>query len=482
MLILPIGDENPTSRQPVVNWTLIGLNVCCFLVSAQIGLGAVFADLAITPGDFRPHTLVTSMFLHGGLAHLLGNMLFLWIVGDNVEDKLGRVWYPVFYAGCGIAAGLTHVLFHHGDMTPTIGASGAVAGTLGMYAVLFPDHQIKIFYWFYFWLGVWYVSAKWAIGFWFAEQFVMTAMLAARGGPTGVAYGAHVGGFLAGAVLGFVLRRRLLGMGPARPGPRLAPRRAAFAPVPEGLDAQGRPYYGTEAPAPRAIPRGPAWSPGTGWAVLVTEERAMAEPARLVEAIAAATGTAPADAAAQATRTPGMVARGMAEEDARAAVHAMARAGVGAAARPDAELRPLPPMLEVARAVFFDQGFEVETEAGFVRADYPEVTLLVAGRVQRTAGGYATVLTAFLQDAPRLCFIEGDTIAKLARPGWGVAAGMPVRGMAVALANRAAQAGRNLGVEILIGGARSADWTGLTFDGFAAYEAYCAWAYQVRAR
>lgn len=209
-MLLPIGDINPCRRTPVVNWALIAVNV---LVFAAFGLGEGYARFVsawgFVPASFHggaPHavvTLFTSMFLHGDILHLVGNMLFLWICGDNVEDMLGGIGYLAFYLVSGLAAGFGHMAITSTPDVPCIGASGAISGVLGAYVVFFPHSRIKIFCFleFIYW-GVFTVAAIWAIGFWFLQQALLT--LVSAGG--GVAYGAHVGGFVLGLAVAGVLR------------------------------------------------------------------------------------------------------------------------------------------------------------------------------------------------------------------------------------------------------------------------------------
>lgn len=209
-MFIPIGDENRTSRFPVVTIALIALNtaILIFCAASPGGLEAAAGRFGAVPYDvmhFRSLaepapvppllTLLTSMFLHGGLFHLLGNMLYLWIFGDNVEDRLGHVRFLLFYLACGLAAGLTQVLFQAGSQVPMIGASGAIAGVLGAYAVIFPRARIKTFVFLVFYIDVVPVPAAVILGLWFLLQVLNVGM----GG--GVAWFAHVGGFLAGIAL-----------------------------------------------------------------------------------------------------------------------------------------------------------------------------------------------------------------------------------------------------------------------------------------
>jgi membrane associated rhomboid family serine protease len=234
-MFMPIGDDN-TGRHltPVVTYVLIGLNVLVFVLFQGLGSNQRFTyafstvpaeivsgDDAVTddrvvvdPGSgqrvlvpgLQPTplsvylTLLTSMFMHGGIAHLLGNMLFLWIFGDNVEDSQGHRRFVAFYLLCGLLASLTHVAstmaFRGNPFIPSLGASGAISGVLGGYLVLHPHRRVRVL----MWNRITEVPALMAIGMWFVFQ-VVSGLGALGGMGGGVAYGAHIGGFLAGLVL-----------------------------------------------------------------------------------------------------------------------------------------------------------------------------------------------------------------------------------------------------------------------------------------
>jgi len=207
--MFPIGDDDSGRRTvPVVTYALILLNVLFFFV--ELSGGEQFIQqwsvvprrlLANPAGDFL--TVFTSMFMHAGWVHLLGNMLYLWIFGDNVEDSFGHVKFLVFYFVCGIAATLAQLAFSAGSNVPNLGASGAIAGVLGAYILLFPKGQVKVL----MGRGVIPMPALVVIGLWIALQFVSGFGSITNSAETGgVAYMAHIGGFLAGIVLTFVLR------------------------------------------------------------------------------------------------------------------------------------------------------------------------------------------------------------------------------------------------------------------------------------
>ncbi len=215
--MIPLGDENPTRSFPIVTVGLIVANVLVFLYDKLIGFGAPEAllEYAMIPCTISgaceyqippvtPHylTVFTSMFLHAGILHLGGNMLYLWIFGNNVEDALGHLQFLFWYLMWGVAAALSHVALNAYSDIPTVGASGAIAGALGAYFVLFPAARIRVLVIFFFIIDVVAVPAFILLGLWFLMQFQF---------QPGVATMAHAGGFVAGAVTVFALgRHRIL--------------------------------------------------------------------------------------------------------------------------------------------------------------------------------------------------------------------------------------------------------------------------------
>jgi membrane associated rhomboid family serine protease len=207
--MLPIGDDNSARRiTPLVTYALIAINVLVFLL--ELSSGDAFIErwafvptrfLADPVGEFP--TLFTSMFMHAGWLHLLSNMLYLWIFGDNVEDRFGHGLFTVFYILCGLGATFAQLAVSMGSSIPNLGASGAIAGVLGAYIVMFPGSGVNVL------LGrvVTRMSALIVIGFWIILQIfsgigTFTASSQAEGG---VAYMAHIGGFFAGVILTFLL-------------------------------------------------------------------------------------------------------------------------------------------------------------------------------------------------------------------------------------------------------------------------------------
>lgn len=218
--MFPIRDHNPSARTPYITYALILANVAVFLFylplfSNDYALAAFVDHWAIVParimGGQDAHGLVTSMFLHGGWMHLLGNMLFLYIFGDNVEDRLGHLGFAAFYLVSGIAAGLIQVIAEPNSMMPVIGASGAIAGVMGGYLLLFPRARIDILIFLIVIVKILPVPAWMMLGLWFGIQVISGT--AASSATSGVAHWAHAGGFLAGMALLLPLWLRLGGTG-----------------------------------------------------------------------------------------------------------------------------------------------------------------------------------------------------------------------------------------------------------------------------
>jgi membrane associated rhomboid family serine protease len=199
---LPLRDDNPTSIKPVVNYILIAVNVVVFLFSI-LNLDAVIQTWGFTPSQFSLLTIFTSMFLHASIAHIAGNMWFLFIFGDNVEERLGHGWYLAFYLACGVAASLTHYALNLGSSIPSVGASGAISGVLGAYLVFYPKASVYVSGQF----GQGKVPAYTMLGLWFGYQLI-NGFLGFFASGSGVAFWAHVGGFVAGVLIAWLVKNR----------------------------------------------------------------------------------------------------------------------------------------------------------------------------------------------------------------------------------------------------------------------------------
>ena len=211
--MIPLRDVIPSRTTPYVTVTIIVLNSIAWLfeISLPHDTLPVFLQVyGVVPADFSPPTLVTSMFLHGGWMHVIGNMWYLWIFGDNVEDRLGHGRFIVFYLLCGIVAALGQIVADPTSMLPTIGASGAIAGVMGAYFVLYPQSRVlTLIPLFIFWELI-ELPAIVLLGFWFLMQLFSAGTIAvtASTGGGGVAFMAHVAGFITGMIAVFVFRKR----------------------------------------------------------------------------------------------------------------------------------------------------------------------------------------------------------------------------------------------------------------------------------
>jgi membrane associated rhomboid family serine protease len=232
--MFPIRDENPTLRPPIATYVIIGMNLVVWVfvqgLGAEVPLIESFCRYALIPGDLlgtvapgtvvpmsqtlacpldgqsNASTILSSMFMHGGWFHLLGNMLFLWVFGDNVEDVMGPGRFALFYVLCGAAAAAAQIATDPTSVIPMVGASGAIGGVMGAYAILFPKARVDLLIVLIVYVTTVSVPAIFMLGYWFLLQLISgLGTLDAAGG--GVAFWAHIGGFVAGVVLIFIFKR-----------------------------------------------------------------------------------------------------------------------------------------------------------------------------------------------------------------------------------------------------------------------------------
>ena len=214
--MIPLKDDNPTSSRPIITYFIIGL--CVFIFLIQIGsqsykTGQLFYSYGLIPSVLMGYnklpldlyavpayiTIFSSMFIHGGFMHLIGNMLYMWIFADNIEDSLGHKKFIIFYLLCGIGAAMAQVLIDTQSQIPMVGASGAIGGLLGAYLINHPNAKVLVLIPFGFFSQLIKIRALYVLGFWFVLQFINSAMTSSQGG--GVAYAAHIGGFVSGVIL-----------------------------------------------------------------------------------------------------------------------------------------------------------------------------------------------------------------------------------------------------------------------------------------
>ena len=209
--MIPLRDVIPSRTTPYVTVTLIFLNAIVFLYELSLGssLNQFIFAFGLVPAEFSWLTVFSSMFLHGGLLHVGGNMLYLWIFGDNVEDRVGHGRFVAFYLLCGIAAALAQTYTNGGSTVPMVGASGAVAGVMGAYFVLYPRSRIVTLVPIVIFIQIIEIPAIFFLGIWFLMQFVSGVGSLATAGQSigGIAFWAHVAGFAAGAAGILVFRR-----------------------------------------------------------------------------------------------------------------------------------------------------------------------------------------------------------------------------------------------------------------------------------
>lgn len=235
--MFPIRDDNPQLRIPIATYTIIAVNIAAWVFVQGLGANPALVEsicqLGLIPGELLGtvpagtqlplgptavcrlgeggtwYTVFSSMFMHGGWMHIIGNLWFLWIFGDNVEDSMGPVRFVIFYLLCGVAAAAAQVITNTESIVPMVGASGAIGGVMGAYVLLYPRVNVHMLFIFGFYITTFAIPAVFMLGYWFLVQLLSGfATLGASGG--GVAFWAHVGGFAAGGLLVMFFRNRRL--------------------------------------------------------------------------------------------------------------------------------------------------------------------------------------------------------------------------------------------------------------------------------
>tara|TARA_B100000427_G_C15352745_1_gene526219 strand:- start:55 stop:759 length:705 start_codon:yes stop_codon:yes gene_type:complete len=214
--MIPLKDDNPTSSRPIVTYFIIGTCILIFFLqlnSDAYKTGELFYSYGLIPSVLTGHnqlpidlytipafaTIFSSMFMHGGFMHLAGNMLYMWIFADNIEDNLGPSKFLIFYLLSGIGAAMAQVIVDTQSQVPMVGASGAIGGVLGAYLINHPNARVLVLIPFGFFSQLIKIRALYVLGFWFILQFINSSMMSSSGG--GVAYAAHIGGFVSGMIL-----------------------------------------------------------------------------------------------------------------------------------------------------------------------------------------------------------------------------------------------------------------------------------------
>ncbi len=212
-MLIPFKDDNPTRRTPYVTYALVGLNVAAFLVQLMVQMSGnydlykgMMLNFGLVPARIWEGGLLgsilpffSSIFMHGGLMHLGGNLLYLWIFADNIESDLGHTKFLIFYLVCGVGASLSQVAIDWNSTIPIIGASGAISGVLGAYYFRFPRARVAVLLFILYFIRIMWIPAKYVLGFWFAYQ-IFSGLASAGTGGGGVAWFAHIGGFVVGIV------------------------------------------------------------------------------------------------------------------------------------------------------------------------------------------------------------------------------------------------------------------------------------------
>jgi membrane associated rhomboid family serine protease len=449
-MFFPVSDDNPTQRRPYVNYALIALNVIAFFATRPVHPDDMIR-WEMVPASLQWPTLFTNIFLHANLIHLLGNMWMLWIFGDNVEDRLGRVGYVLFYLACGLAADAAHIVTNARSEIPTLGASGAIAGVMGAYIWFFPHQRVKTLVFFGFFFDFWMIPSFVWIGIWFLEQL----LLSTRGLAGGVAYMAHIGGFIAGlsvAALLSLIGDRWPGRGRGGPLEGRTPERRFFTPIPED-------------PGIEFIDE-----PGDGYSVLRLNEDP-SDIARIAPVVAATTNEPAAEVDARLQATRGMIARSVSVEAANRIQRELHVLGVPSAKilhnRSNMPPRPIP----VEAASWDDRSLRLRAGDQIVMVPWPSPFLFVGARIDGSpfVELFVNRRTAYrINDARHIPLTEVDSSSRREES-------TDLAGFSRAVLDRAAGS-TNDGLRILAG---SADGGRLDFGSAADYDDYIFWLYNL---
>jgi membrane associated rhomboid family serine protease len=456
-MFIPIGDENPSERTPYVNYGLIVANVLAFLLFC---LGPLddpgFIRWTIVPADLHWPTLFTSLFLHAGWMHLIGNMVFLWIFGDNVEDKLGHFGYLIFYLVCGLGADAAHILSNPDSPLSTLGASGAISGVMGAYIIYFPRHHVKTF----IWLGIFYadvvrIPAFVWIGIWVAQQVLLNAV---DRGAGGVAYLAHIGGFVAGAAIAAVTRA-LADHWPSssRPMDRQDTRDPGARRLFSTVEADSGIDYLDQGEDRYAVMR------------LVDDPRHVGPIIRVVGSV---TGETPFDVTHRLETTRGMVVREVPREVALRIQSELHTLGIPSAIILHNRSNFPPERTEAQGASWDNRVMRIRTADQIVVVPWNAPFLYVAGRTQGRA-----FIDVFLNRRSAFRIDDARSVPLTAvDPATRTEVSSDLVGFARAIRQRPGSAAANEGISVV---AEGGDWRWLDFRERSDYDDYLFWLYNL---
>lgn len=395
MIFIPIGDENPRARTPYVNYALIGINIVLFILFfLSEHSRTILERYALWPASVTLFNLISSQFLHAGILHIVGNMLILWIFGDNVEDRLGHLGYLAFYLTAGVIGGLVHVWFVPESMAhiPCVGASGAISGVLGAYVLFYPRNFVRIWYiwWFLFFrTGVVYITAKWAIGIWFIVQFLLGVVF--RDDDSGIAFMAHIGGFLCGVVMAWVLKSASI------PASGLSPDGVGLRPQLEGesktipqstassvveLSEDSEPFLAeTKTSRFRSRIAEPHPDPDSVNVVRATDE--IIDTGRIGRIISRHTGESLVDVTMRLRKSRGVIARNVPPEIAEELATSLTAEGLKVLTIPNKEVMSLPELFRAKSAGCSEGGMSfILRDGSRIDANWKHILMVVAARVQ----------------------------------------------------------------------------------------------------
>lgn len=491
-MILPIGDVQKPEKTPYVNYALLGINIFVFLFiqpnefTASAGENYFFEEHAFVPARFSLLGILFSMFLHANLLHLGGNMLFLWIAGDNVEDRLGKGGYIFFYLACGFAASMTHFLFNIGSIVPCIGASGAIAGVMGAYFLLCPRNQVKVFYWIWFYIGTFYISARVAVGFWFVEQVIMFLIYR----KSGVAIDAHIGGI----IFGFLVTLALIKARIASPYLAVERHTGSFRKAsPFAHDHRGRPFIQSPGSSPysrysdqRHLFRNepeqredwlsdsyaapaytPSWqqaAPVSGLFTVIAGRPIGGKAQQIAPTVASFTGNTPEQAARNLHADYGVLARRVPGSLAASLQASLMQFDVPVIMMRSEETVDLPPARELSDLAPGSMGVILYFDGGSLGKRREEIFLAVCGKV---AGRLILDIYAY-QPWTRFRISEGS--AAFRHPTEENIRNIMTRIL------RAQNIPVNRGVKALVDGG---GWEGATYVSHDDFDRYCYWLIQV---